>query len=202
MQQGGVFFPLAPVLPMQPHGPKVKKRIPSYRKSMWSQAEDQMLQNAVSRYGTNNWGSVAVEIQGRSGKQCRERWAGILNPGLRREPWTREEDDLLKALHAEHGNRWSLIALQMKGRSTIALRNRWSWHARQAQNACRIISERNAVLGENGLQVPGSMMPPGIFSRVAAMPGSMFAPTQHSDVIRNQGIWPESVIHRIGQSKQ
>ena len=66
--------------PAEPH----QRKAPSYRKSMWSQTEDQMLFAAVNKYGTNNWGIVASEVHGRTGKQCRERWAGILNPSLAR----------------------------------------------------------------------------------------------------------------------
>ena len=100
---------------------------------MWSQTEDQLLMAAVQRFGTNNWGVVASEVQGRTGKQCRERWAGILNPQLAKGPWTEEEDELLKQLHAQYGNKWALISMHIKGRSTIQLRNRWSWHVRHAQ---------------------------------------------------------------------
>ena len=108
------------------------RKQPAYRKTMWTHAEDQMLMNAVKKHGTNNWGIVAQEVAGRTGKQCRERWAGILNPNLAKLPWTDEEDALLKKLHAQYGNKWALIAMQMKGRSTIALRNRWSFHLRHA----------------------------------------------------------------------
>lgn len=114
-----------------------QRKPPSYRKSMWSQTEDQLLMNAVTRFGTNNWGVVASEVVGRTGKQCRERWAGILNPQLAKGPWTEEEDDLLKQLHAQYGNKWALISMHIKGRSTIALRNRWSWHMRHAQTLAK-----------------------------------------------------------------
>ncbi|OHT04850.1 hypothetical protein TRFO_27572 [Tritrichomonas foetus] len=110
------------------------KRTPAYKKTMWTAAEDHMLMNSVKRNGTNNWGVVANDVIGRTGKQCRERWAGILNPCLTKRPWTDEEDQLLIQLHSQYGNKWAYIAAQMNGRSTIALRNRWSYHLRHSHS--------------------------------------------------------------------
>lgn len=126
--------------PAEPH----QRKAPSYRKSMWSQTEDQMLFAAVNKYGTNNWGIVASEVHGRTGKQCRERWAGILNPSLAKQPWSEEEDALLKKLHDQYGNKWALISVHIKGRSTIALRNRWSWHMRH-QNLAKAANQQNVA---------------------------------------------------------
>ena len=131
--------PTGTALPPPPPAEHGHRKAPSYRKAMWSQNEDDLLLAAVNRLGTNNWGLIAAEVSGRTGKQCRERWAGILNPALTKQPWTEEEDKLLEALHAQYGNKWALIAMHIKGRSTIALRNRWSWHRRHAQNLAKAV---------------------------------------------------------------
>ena len=131
--------PTGAPLPPPPPAEHGHRKVPSYRKAMWSQTEDDRLLAAVNRLGTNNWGLIAAEVSGRTGKQCRERWAGILNPALTKQPWTEEEDKLLEALHAQYGNKWALIAMHIKGRSTIALRNRWSWHRRHAQNLAKAV---------------------------------------------------------------
>ena len=140
-----MFYAVKPNEAVAPHPEQRPKKVPSYRKSMWSQSEDQLLMNAVTRFGTNNWGVVASEVQGRTGKQCRERWAGILNPALAKQPWSEEEDEMLKQLHAQYGNKWALISLHIKGRSTIALRNRWSWHMRHAQTMAKAASQQNIM---------------------------------------------------------
>lgn len=137
-----MFYPVKPngEVPAPPE--HTQRKAPSYRKAMWSQSEDQLLLAAVNKFGTNNWGVVASEVRGRTGKQCRERWAGILNPALAKQPWTEEEDELLKNLHSKYGNKWAQIAVHIKGRSTIALRNRWSWHVRHAQSLAKAANQQ------------------------------------------------------------
>ncbi|OHS95348.1 Myb-like DNA-binding domain containing protein [Tritrichomonas foetus] len=131
-------IPIQSVIKVQSTESQPKK--PLYRKSMWTPAEDQLLLQAVDKHGTSNWCVISAEVVGRTGKQCRERWAGILNPDLAKQPWTAEEDEQLKMLHAQFGNKWSMIANRMKGRSTISLRNRWSWHLRHSRRITNVYS--------------------------------------------------------------
>jgi hypothetical protein len=42
--------------------------------------------------------------------QCRERYCNILDPSLKTEKWTLEEDKLLLDLAKQHGNKWAKIA--------------------------------------------------------------------------------------------
>jgi len=51
-----------------------------------------------------------MEKTERSGKQCRERWVNHLQPDIRKEVWTTEEEELLVHAHSTFGNRWSAIA--------------------------------------------------------------------------------------------
>lgn len=146
----GAILKVIPNTPNPKTPPPKNKKSPAYRKVMWTHAEDQLLIKTISRHGTNNWELVSNEVAGRTRKQCRERWAGILNPSLTKQPWTTEEDETLKMLHAQYGNKWALIAAQMKGRSTIALRNRWSFHMRHSYREAKqqapfrfIIENRN-----------------------------------------------------------
>ena len=94
---------------------------------MWSEVEDQLLLNAVQKFGTHNWGLVAASVSGRTRKQCRERWAGKLNPELAKEPWSNDEDNKLIELHKKLGNKWALISVHLAGRSPIMLKNRWGY---------------------------------------------------------------------------
>ncbi|KAA0164877.1 hypothetical protein FNF31_02199 [Cafeteria roenbergensis] len=60
----------------------------------------------------------------RSAKQCRERWANVLNPFMKHdEPWTAAEMDLLIRLHGTFGNKWREIAKRCAGRSTNKVKN-------------------------------------------------------------------------------
>ena len=55
-------------------------------------------------------------MEGRNGKQCRERYHNHLKVGIKKEKWSKEEETLLVKLHAQHGNRWALISKLIPGR--------------------------------------------------------------------------------------
>lgn len=68
----------------------------------------------VKKFGEGNWSPIAralneatgkTEATGRIGKQCRERWNHHLSPGLRKDPWTPEEEVLVVDAHKRLGNR-------------------------------------------------------------------------------------------------
>lgn len=54
----------------------------------WSQEEDVILGDLVSKFGARNWSLIARGIPGRSGKSCRLRWCNQLDPALERKPFT------------------------------------------------------------------------------------------------------------------
>ena len=55
-------------------------------------------------------------IEGRNGKQCRERYQNHLKQGITKEKWTEAEEEKLLQLHEQHGNRWALISRLLPGR--------------------------------------------------------------------------------------
>ena len=103
---------------------------PSFKKSKWTSEEDRQLIKSVTKNGMTNWSLVAKEVPGRTGKQCRERWANQLCPDLTKEDWTPQEDDILKKQQAIYGNLWAKIARFLPGRSANSVKNRWSWLTR------------------------------------------------------------------------
>ena len=96
----------------------IKKRIP------WSEEEDKSIKSLVNKYGTSNWTFISNQMgQNRSGKQCRERWYNQLNPNMKKNNWTNEEENILFTKHMQLGNKWSDIASFLPGRTLNDIKN-------------------------------------------------------------------------------
>jgi hypothetical protein len=54
--------------------------------------EDMLLRQLIAKHGARNWSVIANGIRGRSGKSCRLRWCNQLNPCVKKEPFSEEED--------------------------------------------------------------------------------------------------------------
>lgn len=76
--------------------------------------EDTQLRHLVAERG-KNWVIVAQHMEGRTFAQCLVRWRDHLDPSIRRDPWTVEEDRLLVTLQ-HHGTAWAEIANCLPGR--------------------------------------------------------------------------------------
>ena len=91
----------------------------------FSPEEDDLLIKLISKYGAKKWDKIAQSIPGRTGRQCRDRFANYLNPTLVNGPWTIIEDRLLHQKVLEYGQHWNVIAKFFKGRSANNIKNRW-----------------------------------------------------------------------------
>lgn len=95
-------------------------------RQMFSPYEDVQLKFLVSQIGSGNWKAIASHMQGRTPRQCRERYRNYLAPDITNGPWTREEDSYLQSLYEQFGPKWSSIAKHFRNRSEVNIKNRWT----------------------------------------------------------------------------
>ncbi|KAK9269861.1 hypothetical protein L1049_025434 [Liquidambar formosana] len=101
-------------------------------KGAWTKEEDQRLINYIRAHGEGCWRSLpkAAGLL-RCGKSCRLRWINYLRPDLKRGNFTDEEDELIIKLHSLLGNKWSLIAGRLPGRTDNEIKNYWNTHIKR-----------------------------------------------------------------------
>jgi Myb-like DNA-binding domain len=95
----------------------------------WTRVEDEAIKGLVKENGTQQWAVIAEKLnkslntQGRSGKQCRERWHNHLDPLILKDPWTLSEEKILFEKHIELGNKWADISNYITGRTDNSIKN-------------------------------------------------------------------------------
>ncbi|OHT00520.1 Myb-like DNA-binding domain containing protein [Tritrichomonas foetus] len=112
-------------------------------KNKFTPEEDDKLRQLVMAYGTNSWSTIAQLMGTRNHRQCRERWKNYIDPSLRNDPWTFEDDHLLVEKYAEFGPKWNKIAKFFQNRSDNSIRNRWQLIIRQweRQNSKKVMND-------------------------------------------------------------
>lgn len=90
----------------------------------FSPEEDQRLLNFVLEHGSQSWNTAAIYLgNGRTSRQCRERFQNYLDPKLNQLPFTKEEDELLWKLYLDFGSRWTMMKPFFVNRSAVNLKN-------------------------------------------------------------------------------
>ncbi|KAK0611430.1 hypothetical protein B0T14DRAFT_328240 [Immersiella caudata] len=92
----------------------------------WTPEEDKMLSEQVRSYtGTINWVTVAESHEGRSNKDCRNRWMKI-KCKWSRGAWTEEENTRLTLAVATHGHSWTSVSDSVGTRSPDQCAKHWT----------------------------------------------------------------------------
>ncbi|XP_057214635.1 snRNA-activating protein complex subunit 4 isoform X2 [Triplophysa rosa] len=99
---------------------------PSIKKGPWSKEEDQLLRNAVAKYGIKEWGKIRMEVAGRTDGACRDRYLDCLQENVKKGPWSTEEVELLRQKVEKYGvGKWTKIASEIPNRVDCQCLNKW-----------------------------------------------------------------------------
>ncbi|KAK7295399.1 hypothetical protein RJT34_18306 [Clitoria ternatea] len=107
----------------------------SVRRGAWNKFEDDLLKACIQHYGEGKWHLVPQRAGlNRCRKSCRLRWLNYLKPNIKRGNFSEDEVDLMMRLHKLLGNRWSLIAGRLPGRTSNDVKNYWNTYLRRKVN--------------------------------------------------------------------
>ncbi|KAL1159775.1 hypothetical protein V6Z11_A07G021300 [Gossypium hirsutum] len=105
-------------------------------KGAWTALEDKLLASYIKTHGEGKWSDLSKRAGlKRCGKSCRLRWLNYLRPDIKRGNISHDEEELIIRLHNLLGNRWSLIAGRLPGRTDNEIKNYWNTVLRKRAKA-------------------------------------------------------------------
>lgn len=97
---------------------------PNVKKSAWTPDEDRLLLELFDKFGPK-WSLIARHIAGRTDDACSKRYRESLDPSLKKDQWTLEEDEKLMEVYNRIGGKWGQVGQELQ-RSGLGCRNRFA----------------------------------------------------------------------------
>lgn len=102
--------------PKKPNSDKKRKK--------WTSQEDALVLLLIEKYG-KMWAFIASFLEGRTGKQVRERYFNQLDPKIIKSKITAKEDEEIWRLYEQLGPKWLHISKNLPGRTENSIKNRY-----------------------------------------------------------------------------
>ncbi|XP_019230336.1 PREDICTED: myb-related protein Myb4-like isoform X2 [Nicotiana attenuata] len=126
-------------------------------KGAWTPMEDKILIDYIKVNGEGKWRNLPKRAGlKRCGKSCRLRWLNYLRPDIKRGNISPDEEDLIIRLHKLLGNRWSLIAGRLPGRTDNEIKNYWNTNIGKKLQQGVSLGQPNCITSSINRQRPGS----------------------------------------------
>lgn len=97
----------------------------------FTKEEDDKIIQLVDKFGTHQWKLIALCMERRTAKQCRDRYMNYLIPGCFQGEWSKDEDKLLSQLYDQLGPKWSAIKKYFPNRGCNNIKSRWYYFIRK-----------------------------------------------------------------------
>jgi Myb-like DNA-binding domain len=101
-----------------------RKTISDKKRRKWTAEEDSLVMLLIKKYGYM-WTFIASFIEGRTGKQVRERYFNQLDPKIIKRKFTPQEDEEIWILYERFGPKWLKISRFLEGRTENSVKNRF-----------------------------------------------------------------------------
>jgi hypothetical protein len=104
---------------------KIKTESSSKSNSLFSKEEDNTIKHLYENIGIRDWKEISHQLPSKTSKNCQNRYLNYLQPNLKTDNWSKEEDDHLLNLVESYGGKWIIISKHLPGRSPLSVENRF-----------------------------------------------------------------------------
>ena len=103
---------------------RFRRLFPEKVRKPWTKEEDCKVKELMENF-SKDWQMIAKHLKNRTGKQVRERYINNLDPKIRHDSWSFQEDCLILKFYLKNGSKWSQISKLLNGRPENMVKNRF-----------------------------------------------------------------------------